>query len=101
MREIKMGLRSLHIRSRRRITALRWVKVYPVTSERVCPVRWAIVGTQSLSMEIIFADPLNSSDIPMSMTATKTKCFTDPDSVGMFPRSAKGCSVFEPARCAE
>lgn len=83
MTEIKTGAKSLHRRSIRRVTALRWVRLYDFASSsssfavlgsqdvaaRV--VVAARVGTHSLSMAIIFPIPLRFSHIPRTIINAK------------------------------
>lgn len=82
MTEIKTGAKSLHRRSIRRVTALRWVRVYEFASSSSFAVLGsqdvaarvvvaARVGTHSRSMAIIFPIPLRFSHIPRPIINAK------------------------------
>lgn len=81
MTEINTGANSLHRRSIRRVTALRWVRVYDSAAspsfavlgsqDSVGRVVVARVGTHSRSMAIMFPIPLRFSHMPRPITRAK------------------------------
>lgn len=83
MTEINTGAKSLHKRSIRRVTALRWVRVYDFAASSSCSfavlgsqdgagrIVVARVGTHSRSMAIIFPIPLRFSHMPRPITRAK------------------------------
>lgn len=66
--EMRIGASSLQIRSMRRMTALRWVRLYVVLRSVPASAR---TGTQSRSMESVFAAPLSLSTMPIVMRMVK------------------------------
>lgn len=83
MTEINTGAKSLHNRSIRRVTALRWVRVYDFfdsssssfailgSQDGAGRVVAARVGTHSRSMAIMFPIPLRFSHMPRPITTAK------------------------------
>lgn len=74
-KEIEIGARSLHRRSIRRMTVLRWVRLY--ADSPLSAARAARVGTQSRSIEIMLPTPLNFSQMPRPITMVKSHSLPD------------------------